>query len=123
MVSRIAFALVGAAALLVQPTLRGIDPVTSNKLGSQSPSINLLARREVTNHPSRMLPSNSEPSSMGALAPMEFFASTTAPHQLPAGTVSALREVYVWAWPLIYMSNLKQSLQMIGTPGHSGGAP
>ncbi len=42
---------------------------------------------------------------------------------LPANTISALREVYVWAWPLVYMSNLKQSMNLVRSPGRSGGAP
>lgn len=43
--------------------------------------------------------------------------------RLPEATVDAIREVYVWGWPLVYMSNLKQSLQLVGSPGRSGGAP
>jgi hypothetical protein len=43
--------------------------------------------------------------------------------QLPEDVVASIREVYVWGWPLVYMSNLKQSMQMIRSPGRSGGAP
>ncbi len=43
--------------------------------------------------------------------------------QLPANAIESLREVYVWAWPLVYMSNLKQSMKLIRSPGKSGGAP
>ena len=42
--------------------------------------------------------------------------------QLP-GNLASIREVYVWAWPLVYMSNLKQSMQLVKSPGRSGGAP
>ncbi len=44
-------------------------------------------------------------------------------NELPDSVVAAIREVYVWAWPLVYMSNLKQSMRLVRSPGRSGGAP
>ncbi len=45
------------------------------------------------------------------------------PSELPNSIVQSAREVYVWAWPLVYMSNLRQSMKLIRSAGHSGGAP
>jgi hypothetical protein len=35
----------------------------------------------------------------------------------------AAKDVYVWAWPMVYLSNVQKSLQVVRTPGVSGGAP
>lgn len=35
----------------------------------------------------------------------------------------AVKDVYVWAWPMVYLSNVQKSLQIVRTPGVSGGAP
>ena len=53
-------------------------------------------------------------------------ANTTASansETLPADLRQSIRDVYVWAWPLIYMSNVQKSLQLVRSPGVSGGAP
>ncbi len=34
-----------------------------------------------------------------------------------------IKEVYVWAWPLVYLSNAQKSLRLVSSPGVSGGAP
>lgn len=34
-----------------------------------------------------------------------------------------VKEVYVWAWPMVYMHNVQKSLSLIRKPGVSGGAP
>ncbi len=39
-------------------------------------------------------------------------------NQRAPNTISALREVF-WAWPLVYMSNLKQSMNLVRSPGRS----
>ena len=42
---------------------------------------------------------------------------------LSADLRQSIRDVYVWAWPLIYMTNVQKSLQLVQSPGVSGGAP
>jgi hypothetical protein len=39
------------------------------------------------------------------------------------GLRQAVKDVYVWAWPMVYLSNVQKSLQIVRTPGVSGGAP
>lgn len=54
------------------------------------------------------------------MAPATEFSDAS---DLSSNAVAAIREVYVWAWPLVYMSNLKKSMQLVRSPGRSGGAP
>jgi hypothetical protein len=35
----------------------------------------------------------------------------------------SLRDVYVWAWPMVYLNNVQKSLQLVRRHGVSGGAP
>ena len=107
-----------------------IDPITDKLSPARISSVGHLASTEATRKRDatvldyEKLASNRSLRKPG-LAPfgLESSSELSVLGDLPGGSLASIREVYVWAWPLVYMSNLKQSMQLIKSPGRSGGAP
>ncbi len=110
MVARILSALVGVFVLSLAQDTRAIDPLASR---ASHPAF--MASTDAVSHKAAFV----------GLPVAKLATATESINASPMSTnsISAIREVYVWAWPLVYMSNMKQSLQLVRAPGKSGGAP